>query len=314
MTFRRLPPLYPLRAFEAAARLNSFTLAADELSISQSAVSHQVKKLEEYFSVRLFVRAHGSVSLTAEGKRLQSACEAAFAGLTQISHDLPNSQMRETITLASPPLVFSWWLLPRLKAFRISHPNIHFRFIHGVERRRVVSGEVDIAIHWGKAVPEGFVGNKLMDVTYRPVASPRLASQLPPKPDVRALAAVTLLHEVDYGGWQSWMKQADLGDALQSDGWVFDDPGMLVEAAVQGAGIALGPFPLIEELIMSGRLAPVFTIEAATAKAYFMAIARNSMNKPGVRIFRDWFTEFGLNLSQQEVAGSFATNELSYLG
>lgn len=314
MSFRKLPPLYPLRAFEAAARQSSFTLAADELSITQSAVSHQVRKLEEYFGVRLFARAHGSVTLTAEGKRLQAACEQAFAGLAQISHDLPNSQMRETITLASPPLVFSWWLLPRLSAFRKSHPNIRFRFIHGVERRRVVSGDVDVALHWGKAVPEGFVGDKLMDVTHGPVASPRVASQLSPEPDAQALASLTLLHEVDYGGWANWMTQAGHRDFAQADGLIFDDPGMLVEAAVHGAGIALGPFPLIDELIESGRLTSVSATRVPTTKAYFLAIARNRMNKPGVRLFRNWFTAFGLNLQQHEKPDTFSASNRSYLG
>lgn len=294
---RKLPPLYPLRSFEAAARCNSFTVAAEELAVSQSAVSHQVKKLEEYFGVPLFLRRKGTVELTAEGKRLYAACETAFAGLAQISHDLPNSQMRETITLASPPLVFSWWLLPRLKAFQELHPNIRFRFVHGVDRRRAVSGDVDILIHWGKAVPEGFIGDQLMAVKHIAVASPRLAANIPNALNESALKASTLLHEIDYEGWKAWLSCAGMDHIQLAGGWVFDDPGMLIDAALQGAGIALGPFPLIEDLLADGRLVRISDVSAVTSKSYFMAVAGNSQNKPGVRLFRDWLTAYGVQLT-----------------
>ena len=302
MNDRRLPPLYPLRAFEAAARRLSFTLAAEEISISQSAVSHQVKSLEAYFGVPLFNRANGSVRLTAEGTRLFAACEAAFSHLAQISDYLPDSEMRGTLTLSSPPLIFSWWLLPRLRAFNEQYPNIRFRFLQMVCGARVLPTDTDIFLSWDTKIADGFTGAPLFDMEYSPVTSPRLAATLPPTFTDDVLKKTMLLHENDHTGWAGWLAAHGQRELPATNGWVFEDPGMMIEVAAAGQGIALGPFPLLNEMVNSGGLVRVFGQSIKTAQTYYMTVSNRSVEKQSVQLFWNWFTQYGLP-SFSSVAG-----------
>jgi LysR family transcriptional regulator, glycine cleavage system transcriptional activator len=294
MTDRRLPPLYPLRAFEAVSRRLSFTLAAEELSISQSAVSHQVKSLEAYFGVLLFHRSPGSLRLTAEGKRLFSACESAFAQLSQIRDHLPESEMRGTLTLSSPPLIFNWWLLPHLREFAKQYPNVRFRILHSVCGDRVMTTDTDIAMLWDTKIAEGFFGTKMFEMAYGPVASPRLAAELPEYFTTEILEKTVLLHENDHTVWSSWFAQAGFPDVAATSGWVFEDPGMMIEAAAAGQGVALAPFPLIDELVNSGRLVRIFGHSITSENNYFLCVSNRSLEKPVVRLFWNWFSQYGL--------------------
>lgn len=294
MPSRRLPPLYPLRAFEATARKLSFTLAAEELSITQSAVSHQVRSLEEYFGVPLFYRARGTIRLTAEGRRLFSTCETAFNDLAQISTDLPASELRDTLTLTSPPLIFNWWLLPRLGEFTRVYPNIRFRFQHLICGTPVQPLDCDIALLWDTRIPEGFVGANMFDMKYHPVASPRLAASLPVGLELEGLERTTLLHEVDHSGWARWFTKEKYPVQLAMSGWVFEDPGMLIEAAVAGQGIALGPFPLLDELVSTGRLVRLHQGSIETSDSYYMTVSARNLGKPGIKLFWNWFSQHGL--------------------
>ena len=303
MVDRRLPPLYPLRSFEAAARRLSFTLAAGELSISQSAVSHQVKSLEAYFGVALFYRSPGSLRLTAEGKRLFSACETAFGQLAQIRDHLPESEMRGTLTLSSPPLIFNWWLLPRLNDFAQQYPNIRFRFLHMVCGDRGVAKDTDIAMLWDTKIVEGFMGAKMFEMEYSPVANPRIAAQLPEAFSPALLEKTFLLHENDHSGWANWFTQAGFPDLSATSGWVFEDPGMMIEAAAAGQGIALAPFPLLIELVNSGRLVRVFSQAMISPNNYFLTVSGRSLEKPAVRLFWNWFSQYDLPSFEDLIAG-----------
>ncbi len=294
MSNRRLPPLYPLRAFEATARKLSFTLAAAELSISQSAVSHQVRTLESYFGVPLFYRARGTIRLTAEGRRVFNACESAFNDLAQIGTDLPDSELRDTLTLSSPPLIFNWWLLPRLGEFSRIYPNIRFRFQHLICGTPVHCADADIALLWDGGIADGFVGANMFDMKYYPVASPRLAASLPASLEPEVLERTTLLHEVDHSGWARWLAQERFPEQLATSGWVFEDPGMLIEAAVAGQGIALGPFPLLDELVSAGRLVRLHQSAIESPDSYYMTVSTRSLSKPGIKLFWNWFGQHGL--------------------
>jgi DNA-binding transcriptional LysR family regulator len=290
MTTRRLPPLYPLRAFEAAARLSSFTLAAEELSISQSAVSHQVKKLEAYFGAQLFYRGRGFIRLTAEGIRVFAACESAFNQLGQVNDVLPEGDVEATLTLCSPPLFFNGWLLPRLSRFAREHPKIGFRFIHFSRGMRLTPNDVDIAIIWGDRIWDGFTGAKILDMAYAPIASPQLAAKLPKQFNPAVLDQTVLLHAFDHQGWASWLAAAGFPELPATTGWVFQEPGMMMEAAASGQGIALGPVPVMDDAIAAGRFVRIFehTVHPAT---YFLGVSGRSADKPAVRLFWKWFSE-----------------------
>lgn len=290
MINRRLPPLYPLRAFEAVARLSSFTLAAEELSISQSAVSHQVKKLEGYFGAQLFYRSRGFIRLTAEGMRVFAACESAFDQLAQVNEVLPQGDIEATLTLCSPPLFFNWWLLPRLRRFAQAYPKVSFRFMHFSRGMRLTPADVDIAVIWGDRVWEGFSGARMLDMVYAPVASPQVAAALPADfaPDV--LDRTVLLHAFDHQVWATWLAAAGCPEAPATSGWVFQEPGMLMEAAMSGVGLALAPFPVMDDAVASGRLVRVFG-HAVNPNTYFLGISNRSAEKPAVRLFWNWFSQ-----------------------
>lgn len=290
MTTRRLPPLYPLRAFEAAARLSSFTLAAEELSISQSAVSHQIKTLEAYFGVQLFYRGRGFIRLTAEGIRLFAACESAFNQLGKLNDILPEHDIEATLTLCSPPLFFNWWLLPRLARFAREYPKINFRFIHFSRGMRLTPNDVDVAIIWGDRIWDGFSGGKMLDMAYVPMASPQLAAALPNQFSPSVLTQTVLLHAFDHQGWTSWFAAAGFPDLPATSGWVFQEPGMMMEAAANGQGIALGPVPVMDDAVKAGRFVRIFehSVHPAT---YFLGISNRSAEKPAVRLFWKWFSE-----------------------
>jgi LysR family glycine cleavage system transcriptional activator len=303
MSVRRLPPLYPLRSFEAAARHMSFTLAAEELSISQSAVSHQIKSLEKYFGVPLFYRSHGPVRLSAEGKRLFEVCEAAFNNFAQISIDLPDSELRDTLTISSPPLIFDWWLLPKLGEFTRQYPNIRFRFKNLNCDAQVQPTDTDIALLWNSKIPEGFAGASLFDMKYSPVTSPRMAAKLPARFEPAILENIILLHEIDHSNWTMWLENAGFPNATATTGWVFEEPGMMIEAAAAGQGIALGPFPLLDELVSTGRLVRLFQGSVVSNNRYFLTVSPRSLAKPGVKLLWNWFTQFGLPPFKDILAG-----------
>lgn len=289
MSSRRLPPLYPLRSFEAAARLSSFTLAAEELSISQSAVSHQVKALESYFGVQLFYRSRGSIRLTAEGTKVFAACETAFNQLTKIREILPESDIQGTLTLCSPPLFFNWWLLPKLRLFSEQYPKVRFRFLHFARGMRPTPHEVDVAVIWGAPIWDGFKGARMLEMEYCPVAHPDVAADLPERFTPAVLERNVLLHLYDHRGWASWLAAAGYADVPADTGWVFQEPGMMMEAAANGQGIALGPFPVLDEVVKAGRLERLFGL-SASRNTYYLAVSSRSADKPAIRLFWNWCT------------------------
>jgi len=140
---------------------------------------------------------------------------------------------------------------------------------------------------------DGFVGAKMFDMIYSPVVSPRLAAVLPDQFNPSVLERTTLLHENDYEGWTKWLSAEGLSEIAATSGWVFEDPGTMIETAAAGEGIALGPFPLLDELVQSGRLVRVFGRSISTQSTYFLAISGRSLEKPGIKLFWDWLSQDG---------------------
>ncbi|HVR55546.1 MAG TPA: LysR substrate-binding domain-containing protein [Pseudolabrys sp.] len=291
MMGRKLPPLYPLRSFEAVGRCGSFTAAAEELKISQSAVSHQVKKLEAYFEVPLFHRTSSGPMLTAEGKKLFEVASQAFESLSEINHRLPDSQLEGTVSIAAPPLFYVWWLLPRLSEFGQTHPNVRFRIMHGIQLSRSEQSKADISFHWGQSVPDGLTGIRIMTVEYAPVASPMLIARLPPLERPSQLNTTTLLHEVDYIGWEAWMKSAGAQMQPSQKSWIFDDPGMMIESVLHGYGVGLAPFPLINPLVSTGRLLRLFQHSLHPDQAYFYCVSPRASQKRVARAVIKWLLQ-----------------------
>lgn len=276
---RRLPPLYPLRAFESAARHGSISAAARELSLTQSAVSHEVKALETYFGTSLFRRTRSGLVLTRRGQTVFATAQGAFADLALLGTDSESRDLSGTVTIAAPPLFCAHWLLPRLDRFSLANPGVAFRLLNVTLDRPELLQEVDIAIIWGNGVPEGHDGMKLMAATQMPVVSPALMASAGAADPEKILRENRILHEGDTRMWRNWCELAGVRMTENPDEWVFDDPALMIEACMRGHGIALGTLPLIDGLLAEGRLVALFR-EALPAPFHYYLI-RSTPPSPG---------------------------------
>lgn len=285
---RRLPPLYPLRAFEAAARHGSFSAAARELSLTQSAVSHEVKALETYFGTALFRRTRSGLILTRRGQQVFGVAKGAFAGLSGLVSETEDRDLSGTITISAPPLFCAHWLLPRIERFTSANQGIEIRLINATEDRPELSREVDIAVHWGAEIPDGFEGVKLMSVNQTPVASPALLSSSMVEDQLDLLSEYRLLHEGSVAAWRNWCSMAGVDTCEFANEWIFDDPALMIEACLRGHGIALGTLPLIEDLIAEGRLVALSRKTLLARQSYFLTRAIPSSGRYVANVVFRW--------------------------
>lgn len=267
---RRLPPLYPLRAFEAAARHGSISAAARELSLTQSAVSHEVKALETYFGSALFRRTRSGLLLTRRGQQVFAVAQSAFAELAGLGAESDSRDLTGTVTIAAPPLFCAHWLLPRLDRFTWANPCVAFRILNVTVDRPELLREVDIAVICGNQVPPGHVGVTLMSTTQVPVASPALISPACVAEPEEFLRQHRILYEGNKEMWRTWCEQAGIEPVDGANNWVFDDPALMIEACMRGHGIALGTLPLIDGLLSEGRLVTVFRQALPAPFRYFL--------------------------------------------
>jgi LysR family glycine cleavage system transcriptional activator len=279
-----------MRAFEAAARHGSFSAAAKELSLTQSAISHEVKALETYFGTALFRRSKSGLILTRRGHQAFSVAQGAFADLSGLATDEENRELSGTVTIAAPPLFCAHWLLPRIDRFTWANPGIEFRLINVTEDRPELLREVDIAIIWGTGIPDGYEGVKLMSVRQTPVASPALLGAGGVEEQSDLVRQHRILHEGSKDAWQDWCSQAGMAALKPMKEWIFDDPALMIEACLRGHGIALGTLPLIDSLISEGRLVALSRRTLPASRHYLLTHAvPSSGGRVATAVFR-WLT------------------------
>jgi DNA-binding transcriptional LysR family regulator len=294
-TLRRLPSLDALKGFDAAARHLSFTRAAGELSLTQSAISRQVQTLEEQLGVRLFARGVRKLALTPEGERLHRAAARALAELAEVCASLRAGQRRPRVTVSAAISVAALWLVPRLGAFQERHPEVDVRLAADNRLVDLAREEVDAALRYGppEAMPPG--ARLLFDEVVFPVAVPAIARAFPPAPTAADLAAVTLLAytgEVTPGlDWSPWLVSLGLEKARPKAVIQFNQYDQLIRAAAEGQGIALGRGPLVHRLIGEGRLAPLMEgRERIASRGYYLLVSAGEP-RPEVAAFVAWVLE-----------------------
>ena len=302
----RLPPLNALRVFEAAARHLSFKSAAVELSITQAAVSHQVKSLEEYLGVELFRRAGRGVQLTEAARaclpRLREGFDSLAAAVELIRERAGDAELQIT----APPVFAARWLMPRLAAFAKREPRIDVRVV--ASSKMVDAGALDsptlmsgldlrdessgVEIHLGSGEYPGYRADKLFEVATTLVAAPEALATLKKPED---LANHLLLHDdamnIVAGGdaWQMWLEAAGVADRVDgSRGPHFSSNILSLEAASQKLGVALALRPLVDADIASGRLVAPFAIELKPQSAYYLVCPEVIAGRPAVTAFREW--------------------------
>ncbi len=285
---RRLPPLNALRAFEAAARHLSFTRAAAELNVTQAAISHQVKALEERLGITLFRRLNRALLLTDSGQAYLPAVRDAFDRLAEATDRLYAQEARGTLTVSVLPSFAAKWLVPRLGRFRDAYPEIDVRVAPSVHLTDFSREDVDLALRYGRGTWPGMRIDRLMTEDICPVCSPRLLEGPKPLRTPADLAHHTLLHDEDHGSWRMWLAAAGVDDVDPTHGTVFTDSGMVVQAAVEGQGVALARSALAAADLAEGRLVAPFDVVLPAAFAYYVVCPEATASRPKIVAFREW--------------------------
>ena len=284
-------PFKAVQAFEAAARLSSFALAAEELFVTPSAISHQIKFLEEQFGVQLFHRIHRAVVLTDAGRRYAEEISAAFARIEAATRDLGRVTKSDILTVHCTPSFATQWLMPRLSRFSARNPGIDVRLNASKEPVDLISGMVDVDIRYGSKniQPAGIMSVAFPPETIVPLCSPELANGEHPIRSPEDLRHHALIHsEVCLVGWLDWARQHREVNLDIKRGLRFDRSFMSISAAVDGLGVCLESLQLVQRELETGRLVAPLGFDGLKVQGYTFNVLKSSVNLPKVRNFHDW--------------------------
>ncbi|WP_332714753.1 transcriptional regulator GcvA [Pelagibacterium mangrovi] len=293
----RMPPLSALRAFEAAGRRLSFTAAAEDLFVTQAAISHQIRALEEFLGLELFIRHNRRLTLTDAGRRYFGEIETAFETVRRATRSAMESSGGHILRISALSSFTTKWLIPRLHRFQARHPDIS-PMIGTTQRAVDLHREgVDVAIRAGGGVYEGLVSTKLMDDVAFPVCAPSLLEGPRPLATPRDLAGQTLIHDSsvvssnDGPDWAAWFKAAGLDPSSAARGPAYNDTGLTVQAAIAGQGIALARRVLVSDDLARGHIVRPFGPDLPTQASWFFVTTPEAGERPAVRALLEWLME-----------------------
>jgi LysR family glycine cleavage system transcriptional activator len=287
----RLPSLNGLRAFEAAARHMSFTNAAAELNVTQTAISHQIRRLEEELGVRLFIRQNRALALTPQATEYLPGVRAAFNDLRFATDRLLRKDNENVLTVSTLASLAAKWLLPRLPAFQEAHPGIDVRITTSTALVDFKTGDVDAAIRYGRGHWPGLRADWLMADELFPVCSPALITGSKPLRCPEDLAQQTLLHtSAGYNDdWRLWLTAAGLpANISKRPGLTFDLILVTVQAAIDGLGVAMGRTSYVEADIAKGRLVVPFKIALPADAGFYLVSPEARADSPKLSAYRKW--------------------------
>ncbi len=287
---RRLPPLKSLRTFEAAARHLSFTRAAEELHVTQAAVSHQIKGLEEHLGVKLFRRLNRTLLLTEPAQHYLPSVRRAFDLLLEATDRLLASRERATLTVSVLPSFAARWLVPRLGRLLREHDDIDIRVAPSDALVDFERDGVDVGIRYGLGRYPGLRADRLLTENIFPVCSPSLLHGPQPLREPTDLRRHVLLH-TDDADWRTWLLAAGVEDVDPTRGPFFADSSMLLQAAAAGHGVALARGVLAQDELAAGRLVRPFTLSLPTEYAYYVVSPAARADEPAIVTFREWLLE-----------------------
>lgn len=288
MSFKRLPPLNALRAFEAAARHLSFTRAAEELFVTQAAVSHQIKGLEEFLGMKLFLRKNRTLLLTEEGQSYFLEIKDIFVSLQDATNRLLAMGAKGSITVALPPSIAVQWMVPRLSDFARLHPDIDVRIKAVDSEDGFLTDDVDLAIYYGKGRWPGLVAEKLYAEYLVPVCSPSLLMGSKPLDTLDDLKNHMLLHDTSRESWKSFIRHFNVLGVNVNHGPIFSHTMLVLQAAALGQGIALVDNALARPDIAMGRLVCPFEERMTTKQAYYIVFREAQSELGRIQTFKDW--------------------------
>jgi LysR family glycine cleavage system transcriptional activator len=285
---RRLPPLNALRAFEAAARHLSFTRAAGELHVTQAAISHQIKGLEERLGVALFRRLNRRLRLTEAGQTLFPPVGEALDAIADALGRLDAAETAGILTISTMDSLAAGWLVPRLGRFRRANPDIDVRITTSDQLADFAGDGVDMAIRYGRGDWPGLSVERLMTEEVFPVCSPALLERGPALGEPADLAHHVLLHDELREDWRMWLMAAgaDIVDWRRGPGYFHSN--LVVQAAIAGEGVALGRSVLVADGLAEGRLVRPFDVSLPVEFAYYVVCPEAFAERPKVKAFRQW--------------------------
>ena len=290
----RLPSLDTLRVFAVAARYLSFTKAAEELHLTQSAVSHRVKKLETELGMALFERAPRHIGLTSGGVILAGKVDQAVNDIARALAELDQTDDARRLTIAMLPSVASRWLMPRLSRFRESYPDLDVQVISDSRLHDLRAEGIDLAIRFGHGRYPGYFTAALMPDFVFPVCSPRLISKTASVITIDALLELPLLVDSATEGdgsasdWLSWLNFLGRADAMRRTGQRFSEANLMIEAAVMGLGVGLARASLVSDHMANGTLICPLPLAMPTAFSYYLLAQPETARLPKIVNFRVW--------------------------
>lgn len=295
-------PLYPLnalRAFEASARHLSFVKASEELHVTPAALSHQVKKLEDHLGTALFQRLTRGLLLTETGQVLRLELTDIFERLDKAMERVRTNEIQGALTISVAPMFSVKWLFPRLQNFETQHPDLDLRISSSLSVIDFRRDAFDAAIRLGRGDYPGLETIKLFDEEVTPMCSPRLLEGRAKRLTPASLKRFVLLHDdsLSYDPqaptWTSWLKAAKISFAEASRGPRFDQPDHTIQAAIDGAGFALGWRRLAKDDLAAGRLIEPFDLALPLGSSFYLTYPAAHATRPNIRRFKNWI------LSQQ---------------
>jgi LysR family glycine cleavage system transcriptional activator len=287
----RMPPLNALRAFEAAARYQNFSRAAEELHVTQGAVSRHVKLLEQHLGIELFRRRPQGLELTAPGRVLLPELSASFERIARAAESVASQDAEIKITSATT--IATRWLIPRLLGFQQRHPELRASvglFLSGYDD--FYKGNFDVGIDCFETAmtrPADLEAVLIRREALTPVCAPQLLDGDSPLTKPADLIHHTLLHPyTDRMDWRKWLRAAELTDVDAESGQIFETLEMAVRAAVGGLGVAMGDLLLVQDELASGKLVAPFDLVVSEDTGYYLFCQRGRFKEPKIAAFRDW--------------------------
>jgi len=282
----RLPAMQALRAFEATARMQSLSKAAEALHVTHGAISHQIKALEEEIGVRLVERAGRGIRLTDEGERFAGRVRGALAELAEAMREVAERTNPRQLRVSVVPSFAARWLIPRIGRFFAAHPDIDLDVRANNAYVDFSRDDADVAIRYGLGSWPGVIAEHVLDEVHFPVCSPRFAQgRLPKRPE--DLSRHTLLRS-EGESWKPWFEAAELDWPEPTRGPMFSDTSHTMQAAVDGQGIALARSTLLGNDVHNGLLVRLFAVSVPGRYKYYLAYPPRLANSPKLDAFRQW--------------------------
>ncbi|EWY41711.1 LysR family transcriptional regulator [Skermanella stibiiresistens SB22] len=297
---RQMPPLNALRAFEATARNGSLTRAAQELRVTQGAISRHVSQLEDWLGVTLCTRVRRGIELTAEGASYATGLRAAFDQIETQTRRVRERPLENTLRIKLPPTFAIRWFVPRLAHFHALNRHIDVQITTSHQTVDFDRDDIDVCIHWGdEPLLAGVHCRRLFGEILLPVCSPDLFKVYPPLNTPSDLSNHILLcsmHRPDH--WPTWLRAAGLDDIDGNNGLKFENSALAYQAAIDKLGVVMAQRAFVEEDLRTGRLVAPLSLRVGTGSAYYIVYPRSRRSAAVVKAFEPWIVQQSASMEE----------------